>query len=830
MAGQPFPGARPEEIPKPAEKSLGRKDRRGRGRDRDRDRGRGRGRDRERGPGPVQHLEAVLPSLPPSGVHKVLLMNATDTGEIRVAILENGDLAEIFIERKSHVQQTGNIYKGRVVNVEPSLQAAFVDLGLERNGFLHASDCIPPDGGYSDLLKPGAKQSAKDAPAEIVEAPVSEIPAAPAAEGQPEAAPATVPSAGVPGEGKVPGNGKRRRRRRGGRGRSGRSRPSTGAAPMIAPTPDSFEPQSSASGEAPAAPPDPSPEPQPVSNEPSASSEPAPATPAPETHEEPAAPAAPAADTFTADSTAGDEEDSGSDSGKDGDEEQNGDEEESTEGDEGSEDAEKERGEEHETFPVDPAQPEMAPSEAAALGAAASAATAPGTLQPDTGAPRRPDERRGRDGRGGRGNGFEKRFMVQEMLKRGSEVLVQVAKEGMGQKGPALTTYLSLPGRYLVLMPAVQRLGVSKRIESEEQRRALKEILANLKTPEGMGVIVRTAGMGRSREELQRDLDFLMQKWDALKKKAQIAKAPAQLFQEGDVITRVFRDVLADDVSEIIVDDPMVMERAKEFVREMSPGAESKIKLYSDAEPMFHKHGVERQLQQLFNRKVALKGGGSIVIEQTEAMVAIDVNTGRFREKHSQDETILATNLEAAREIARQLRLRDIGGLVMVDFIDMDHLEHRRRVEREFKAHLARDKARINVMPISPLGIVEMTRQRVRHSLRRALFERCPHCNGVGQVKSPETLGLEVLRELRAFLHDSTIARVRVSLHSASACAILNKFRRELLKLEDVRGTGIEVVADDRIQPSQFQISTARAGGDFVVKRMSEVDDYVRNS
>src|SRR6185295_12878443 len=193
----------------------------------------------------------------------------------------------------------------------------------------------------------------------------------------------------------------------------------------------------------------------------------------------------------------------------------------------------------------------------------------------------------------------DRRYTVQEMLREGQEVLVQVAKEGMGQKGPALTTYLSLPGRYLVLMPAVQRLGVSKRIESEEQRRALKDILASLKTPEGMGVIVRTAGMGRSQEELQRDLDFLLHKWEALKKKAQIARGPSQLFQEGDVITRVFRDVLADDVAEIIVDDPVVMERAKEFVREMSPGAEAKIKLYSDADPMFNKYGVERQLQQL---------------------------------------------------------------------------------------------------------------------------------------------------------------------------------------------------------------------------------------
>ena len=220
--------------------------------------------------------------------------------------------------------------------------------------------------------------------------------------------------------------------------------------------------------------------------------------------------------------------------------------------------------------------------------------------------------------------------------------------------------------------------------------------------------------------------------------------------------------MLSDDVAEIIIDEAHVFERAKEFLQETSPGSEKKLKLHTEHEPLFHKYGVEQQMQRLFNRKVNLKNGGSIVIEQTEALVAIDVNTGRFREKRSQDESILATNLEAAREVARQLRLRDIGGLVMIDFIDMEIHEHRRRVERELKAHLARDKARINVLPVSSLGVVEMTRQRIRHSLRKTLFDRCPHCSGSGHVKSPESLGLEMLREIKGQLRDKTVREVKV--------------------------------------------------------------------
>ena len=294
---------------------------------------------------------------------------------------------------------------------------------------------------------------------------------------------------------------------------------------------------------------------------------------------------------------------------------------------------------------------------------------------------------------------------------------------------------------------------------------------------------------------------------------------------------RVFRDVLTEDVTEIIIDDPIVMERAREFLRETSPGSEKKLKLYADAEPLFHRHGVEQQMQRLFNRKVNLKNGGSIVIEQTEALVAIDVNTGRFREKRNQDDTILQTNLEAAREIARQLappRHRRPG----------DDRFHRhgnlrtppRKVERELKSHLARDKAKINVLPVSSLGVVEMTRQRIRHSLRKTLFDRCPHCSGSGHVKSPESIGLEMLREIKASSEIKRCGKVKVLLNSHVAYGILNQFRKELVRMEEANGITIEVCGDPGVALSQMQVSIAKEGGDWVLKKVSEVDDYVRNS
>ncbi|HLX63718.1 MAG TPA: Rne/Rng family ribonuclease [Planctomycetota bacterium] len=990
---------------------------------------------------------SVAPQQAPSNIRKVVLLNSTEPGEIRVAILENGELAEIFMERKSHYHQAGNIYKGRVVNVEPSLQAAFIDLGSERNGFLHASDVIPPDGGYGDILekKPfdknrgkqeqrneprpqnearqqhelrpqheprshgsgprgqgsgqrergatppsviAAQQAAQQGAAQALKPPSSQfamgadgplllnrparptprpdyraphapqsfqaadepvaaaqtpssygeplalnapaLPATPAApvevpplsEGGSDIEPMPiVPGQPYPMQGAAPfvppqpqgggfqnRDGKRRRRRRGGRGRANRARP-PGAAPMLAPNrnlmphpgqPGSTQPvhpvvAPSVDPSAPTAvepgteekfPRDPDAPPVAADAQTSASESGAQETrPTSGTSDADATPSAPAQSVDENDDFEDDdsfEDDDRAETGAP----QSGAVTSETETEATQADANRPRDEMVERMdradeladqleeddahqpPTTPDASESGPvaqtrshdavevsDEARAQLDSDSTATAsisdivtrsfepvaPVAVPPVSGTetvgaetappvvqPVAPQQRKFGNGRKERV--YDRRYTIQEMLREGQEVLVQVAKEGIGQKGPALTTYISLPGRYLVLMPAVSRLGVSKRIDSEEQRRALKDALNQLNPPDEMGVIVRTAGMGRSKDELQRDMEYLMRAWNGLKDKTKTTKTPALIYQEGDVVTRVFRDVLTEDVTEIIIDDPIVMERAREFLRETSPGSEKKLKLYSDAEPLFHRYNVEQQMQRLFNRKVNLKNRGSIVIEQTEALVAIDVNTGGFREKRNQDDTILQTNLEAAREIARQLRLRDIGGLVMIDFIDMEIYEHRRRVERELKAHLARDKAKINVLPVSSLGVVEMTRQRIRHSLRKTLFDRCPHCSGSGHVKSPESVGLEMLREIKAQLRDKTVRRVKVLLNAIVAYAILNQFRKELVRMEEANGITIEVCGDPGVSLSQMQVSIAKEGGEWILKKVSEVDDYVRNS
>jgi ribonuclease E len=547
---------------------------------------------------------------------KLLLLNSADHGEVRAAVVEDGRLAEVFIERESNVGQAGNIYKGKVVGIEPSLQAAFVDVGGRRNGFLHVSDCLQPNGCES-----------------------------------------------------------------------------------------------------------------------------------------------------------ADDESS------------------------------------H-------------------------------------------HKRRHHSG------GFRR---VESLLHVGDEVLVQVLKEAMGQKGPALTMYLSLPGRYLVLMPGTTRLGVSKRIGDDEKRRELKRILAEIRPPDGLGVIVRTAGIDRKKEELHGDLQELIKLHSLIKERARAVSPGSLLYREAGVAVRVLRDFLTTDVSEIVIDSVETESLARRFLSSAAPWAVERLKLMENGTPLFEKFGVEAQMRRLFHRKVTLENGGSIIIEQTEALTTVDVNTGRCREKRGPHETILATNLAAAREIARQLRLRDIGGQVLIDFIDMDSAEHRRRVEQELRSFLARDKARLNILPISELGIVEMTRQRVRHSLRRTFFESCPLCFGAGHIRSVETLGFECLRELRRLgarcriapkspqpspcapteasaqpvavaAADAAPPTFRVSLHPFDACVMLNKLRREITDLEETMGIVVEVVPAEGSARGILRIELAQEKGGWNVEYASEVDDYVRNS
>lgn len=317
---------------------------------------------------------------------------------------------------------------------------------------------------------------------------------------------------------------------------------------------------------------------------------------------------------------------------------------------------------------------------------------------------------------------------IHDLLVKGQEVLVQVTKDGIGKKGPTLTTYLSIPGRYLVLMPSLTRSGVSKKIEDREERQRLKGLLERIDPPPGMGYIIRTAGIGASEDELRKDLDYLLKLWNTIVKRVRSDRAPSTVYQESDVVIRTIRDVFTPDVVEVLVDDETVYKKAKDFVRAVMQDHEDRVKLYAERRPILHAFGLEEEIEKVFQRKVNLPSGGSLIIDQTEALVSIDVNSGKYRDEDDLEETAYRTNLEAVQEIARHLRLRDLGGVIINDFIDMQEDRHKREVERSLRDALKDHKERMKIARISPFGMIEMTRQRVRPSLNRSNAVPCPHC------------------------------------------------------------------------------------------------------
>jgi ribonuclease E len=388
---------------------------------------------------------------------------------------------------------------------------------------------------------------------------------------------------------------------------------------------------------------------------------------------------------------------------------------------------------------------------------------------------------------------------IEDMLYKGQEVLVQIIREQLANKGPSLTTYVSLPGRYLVLMPAVSKRGVSKKIADDRERRSLKSVLEKLEPPRNMGYIIRTAGMGRGREELQRDLDCLNRLWEAIKDRAKKARPPVALYHESDLVVRAIRDFVYDDVDEIIIDSREGFDRASQFLDAFMPEFKNKLFLYGDGEPIFDRYGMEEAIERTFERSVRLPSGGEIVIEQTEALVAVDVNTGSFRRGDSTRETILAMNKEAAAEAARQLRLRDLGGLVMIDFIDMSDAADRRAVEDAFRQASRRDRARTTILPISQLGIMEMTRQRMRQSVKKTLYQPCPCCNGAGIRKSLDVFGLELIRKIRAQFDERT-GRLLVRLNPDAVLDLANAKRSALAAIEREKGGTILLAADPAVR------------------------------
>jgi ribonuclease E len=377
-----------------------------------------------------------------------------------------------------------------------------------------------------------------------------------------------------------------------------------------------------------------------------------------------------------------------------------------------------------------------------------------------------------------------RRPRIQEVLRRGQELIVQVEKGERDNKGSALTTYASLPGRYMVLMPGSDSSGISRKVEAEGERKKLKEIISEMTIPEGYGYIIRTEAMGRSREELQKDLDSLISLYEGIRSQGEAMKGAGLIYQESALIIRTIRDYFSADIDEVLVDSKDVYKDVRECLKEIDPQFEKLVKMHQEKRPIFSRYQLEEQIDLIYEKKVPLKSGGSIFIEPTEALVSIDVNSGKSTGEKGVEDTAFKTNMEAAEEAARQLRLRDLGGLIVIDFIDMRDRKHNAEVEKTLKTALKADKARVNVARISEFGLLEMSRQRIRQTLNQASTLECPHCDGRGKVKSVEAMALSFLRKVHAAAAKGTIGEVVGSLPLEVAYYLLNRKRHELSQIE----------------------------------------------
>jgi ribonuclease E len=403
-------------------------------------------------------------------------------------------------------------------------------------------------------------------------------------------------------------------------------------------------------------------------------------------------------------------------------------------------------------------------------------------------------------------------FSIQHLVKKGQELLVQVIKDPILNKGAMLTTFISLPGRHVVLMPGSDSRGISRKIEDEEERKRLKEIMGSIKLPEGYGVIVRTAGAGCSKTEVTKDLNYLMLLWKNIKANVMKTRTPALLYKERSLALRSIRDYFTPDITEILIDDSNIYREVREFIDLVSPKHSKIVKLFKGPKPIFTKFELESQIASIYDSRVELKSGGSIVIDQTEALVAIDVNSGKATQGRSIEQTALATNLEAAEEIARQLRLRDLGGLIVLDFIDMRDQKHKLEVEKAMKTFLKEDKAKTKVGRISRFGLLEMSRQRLRPSIQYTSYMPCRVCRGKGVTPSPETLGIAFLRSLSLESLKEDISGVTGYVPTEVAWFLLNRKRRELIDLEERRGFRIHIEPDPALVPGENRIVCDKKG------------------
>ncbi len=693
-----------------------------------------------------------------------MLINATDPEEARIAVVENGVLLELHVEIAGREAYLGNIYKGRVVNIEPSIGAAFVAFGGRTNGFLHASDVLPayarPDFKLEDVVEGRARVSGDEGP-DAVRAILDD---------SDDDEDDDQDDGGADGAAEADAK-KGRRGRRPGRGRS-RSEAEEDAES----TADSHD--SAADGE----------------------------DDADEGRD---------ADGVVEASAGAGHDEFGIGAAGDGDSH-----------DDSHDDVHDDSHDEGEEAvgAADDGGPGHADEESAAAGEDADedgddaadqgASEASGG---EGGEARRRSRRRRRRGRGGeeapaevasesveargksrRGAARRSKTPIDQMLRKGQEVIVQVTKEGIGAKGPTLTTFVSLPGRCLVLMPSLPKCGVSRKIDDARERRRLKRIVKDLDETGngGVGFIVRTAGVEKSKADLQRDRDYLKKIWELIAQRVQVTRAPSVLYQESDLVLKAMRDLFSPEIEEVVVDSRDVYLRIKDFCEKLMPHMAERVKLHELTTPLFHSYGLESEVEKLYQPKVELPNGGSIVIEQAEALVAIDVNSGRFKPGTELEDTAFRTNLEAIPEIVRQLRLRDLGGLIMIDFIDMGQERHRRQIERRIVEALRGDRARIKVGRISPFGMLEVTRQRVGPGLKHTVFMTCRHCNGSGLTRTVQSKALAVLREVKAILGLKGFSVLQVFVSPPVNDYLVNYKRRPILDLEEAVGKSVVFKAE----------------------------------
>lgn len=384
----------------------------------------------------------------------------------------------------------------------------------------------------------------------------------------------------------------------------------------------------------------------------------------------------------------------------------------------------------------------------------------------------------------GRRQALAKRPPIQKCLKKGQDIIVQVTKEGINTKGPTLTTYISLPGKYLVLMPWMSGVGVSQKIEEEEERKKLREVVESISRPKNVGFIIRTAAMLAKKRELQSDISYLSRLWKVINKRGDSEKAPAEIYQESDLAIRTVRDIFDSSIRTILCDNEQVHRKIRDFLSIVQPRLKRRANLHEGKNPLFNKYNLEREIERIQSSHVSLKSGGSLVIEQTEALVAIDVNSGKYRKQSNAEQTAFKINQEAAREITRQLRLRDMGGLIICDFIDMRDSKHRREIEKIFREGLRADRARSRALRMSAFGLIELTRQRMRPSLQSSTYLKCPHCQGRGFIKSAEAQSIEILRVIRHAASRKEVNRIELAAPPEVADFMLNHRRAILAKIE----------------------------------------------